>query len=362
MSTLDVTVALFIYNRPEHTRRVFARIRAAAPARLFVIADGAKDDADTKAVHEARKATETVDWPCGVEREYADSNLGLGRRVAAGIETVLDLAGEAMFLEDDCLPEASFFQYCADLLARYREMPEVMMITGFNPLAAGELADPSYNFTRFGSIWGWATWRRAFEGYSLEPPAASDTATFDRLRAALRDDRAFDYYRRALAQVRNSAVDTWDYQWTVHRLLRGGLCAVPRRNLVENIGFSCGTTHSSSVNPLLLGLDTRPLEFPLRHPPRIGANPTLDERLLRHRFGEPWSEDLNSACERLLQAGRIAPLLALAAAGRARYPNDKRFVRLRIQALERLGQHERARQERDESADGDRRDPPSAVE
>lgn len=352
MSTLDVTVALFVFRRPDHTRRVFDRIRAAAPARLYVIADGPRDDADTEAVREARKVTETVDWPCQVAREYADVHLGLGRRVASGIGAVLDDAGEAVFLEDDCLPDPSFFSYCAELLARYRDTPQVMMIAGFNPLAAGEPTDPSYDFTHFGSIWGWATWRRAFEGYSLHPPAADDEATFGRLRAALGNDQAFDYYRRALSRVRDGAVDTWDFQWTVHRLLRGGLSAVPRHNLVENIGIGSGATHSSPLNLLLSGLDARPLEFPLWHPVLIEAKPALDERLLRHRFGDPLPDDLHAACERLRQTGRPASLLALATAGCRRYPTDARFIRLRVAALERLGQQARARKAREESADG----------
>jgi hypothetical protein len=339
MSRLDVAVALFCYNRPAPTRRVFARIRDAQPARLFVVADGPKSDAEMPAVLETRVVTEQIDWPCDVERVYAPHNLGLGRRLASGFELVLAATGEAIFLEDDCLPNASFFAYCADLLQRYRHTPEVMMISGFNPLATlGEDAagGPSYDFARFGSIWGWATWQRAFDGYRREPPAADDDGTFERLRMALGDDRAFDYYRRALAQVRNGSIDTWDYQWTLRRLLDGGLAAVPNRNLVENIGFGSGATNTVTTQPLLLGLEAGDLAFPLRHPARIERNPEFDNRLLRHRFGEPVPDDLHAACERLLRGNRTALVLALATEGCKRYPADPRFARLRSEARERL--------------------------
>ena len=116
-------VVLFVYNRPDLTARVFESIRAAAPPRLFVVADGpqAGRPDDLGRVARARAATERVDWSCEVVRDYAPVNLGLRRRVEAGLARAFDEVDAAIVLEDDCLPDRSFFGFCTELLARYRD-------------------------------------------------------------------------------------------------------------------------------------------------------------------------------------------------------------------------------------------------
>jgi len=342
----DPAVALFIYDRPAQTRRVFERIRAARPRRLFVIADGPRSDADAPRVAAARAVTAEVDWPCEVERDYAEVNLGCGRRVASGIEATLAAVEEAIFLEDDCLPDLTFFGFCAELLERYREEPAVMMVSGFNPLAESAIPNTSYALARVGSVWGWASWRRAFQGYDRELRGWRGTDMAERLRAALADDAAYDHYRAAIEAVLAGQVDTWDYQWTVHRLLAGGLTAVPAVNAVENIGFDATATHTRGTSLLNSGLVARSIAFPLRHPASASRDPALDARLLAHRLGRPAADDLLEAIGRLLLLGHRAPSLALATAGADRYPADARFGLLRIEALEGLGQVERASRER----------------
>ena len=345
MANSSLTVALFIYNRPQLTRRVFARIRAAPPARLFVIADGPGGRADNAELEAARMETENIDWPCRVERDSASNHLGCGRRVSSGIASVLEQAQEAVFLEDDCLPDPSFFTFCKELLVRYRDRSEILMISGYNPLDTVNLADTSYDFSRFGSIWGWASWKRAFSGYDRELACWDDAATRQRLRDALQDDSAFEYYGRVVDRIRNGQIDTWDYQWTIYRLLQGGLCAVPTRNLVQNMGFGGAATHTGSANLLHLENHAESLEFPLQHPAQVKLNRVLDQRLLMHRLGLPYADDLNAAAEKLLAAGRNAQLMALMVIAQKRFPEDQRFLQLRVEALQRIGQKDRARQE-----------------
>ena len=112
----------------------------------------------------ARAVTEEVDWPCEVERDYADANLGCKRRVSTGVSWVFEQAEEAILLEDDCLPHPSFFRYCEELLERYRDDDRVMHISGDN-LRFGRRGEASYFFSRYPHVWGWASWRRAWRHY-----------------------------------------------------------------------------------------------------------------------------------------------------------------------------------------------------
>ncbi|MCX5762039.1 MAG: glycosyltransferase family A protein, partial [Gemmatimonadetes bacterium] len=145
---LRAPVVLFAFNRPELTARVFATIRAARPSRLFLVCDGPRADRPGEADRCAavRQILSEVDWPCEVERNYSDENMGCGLRVSSGIEWVFARTEEAIFLEDDVLPEATFFRYCDELLERYRTDDRVMMICGYNLLGRGDVPGPSYWF------------------------------------------------------------------------------------------------------------------------------------------------------------------------------------------------------------------------
>ncbi len=118
IEVLHTPVALVVYNRPERTARVFEAVRQARPSHLFVIADGPHPSrqGDTERCAAVRAIVEQVDWPCQVARDYADTNLGLKRRVEGGLSWLFGCVEEAIILEDDCLPHPCFFSFCQELL------------------------------------------------------------------------------------------------------------------------------------------------------------------------------------------------------------------------------------------------------
>ncbi len=166
---MDTAVALLLFRRPEETARVFERIREARPSRLFLIADGPRpgNEEDARGCEEARAVVERVDWPCDVVRDFAEENLGLKRRIPSGLDRVFSEVEEAIVLEDDCLPHPSFFPYCAELLDRYRDDERIVHITGSQLLRIPP-AEASYHFSRYPHVWGWASWRRAWDLYDVD--------------------------------------------------------------------------------------------------------------------------------------------------------------------------------------------------
>ena len=167
MKQLETPVALMVFNRPEATRRVFAAVAAARPNHLLVVADGPRPDrkGERQLCDEVRKIVSAVDWPCKVETSFSEENLGCRRRIISGLDWVFSLVEEAIILEDDCLPDPTFFPYCTELLERYRDCDQVGIIGGFNPLPQSFPLPYSYYFTRQVLIWGWATWRRTWQKY-----------------------------------------------------------------------------------------------------------------------------------------------------------------------------------------------------
>jgi hypothetical protein len=277
---LDVPVAFVIFNRPETAQRVFERIRGARPSRLFVVADGPRagvesDEARTRA---ARRVTERIDWPCDVQRDYAPTNLGLKRRIASGLTWVFTQVDEAIVLEDDCLPDPTFFPFVAELLRRYCRDARVMTVGGAQ-LAPGDQAE-SYRFSRQPLIWGWGTWARAWQHYD------GSMAAWPRLQGAgwmethLEDRRVREYWTYLFDRHwRLGDAGSWDYAWQLACWAAGGLAIQPSCNLVTNIGFGPDGTHNRDPREPGANLPARPMTFPLRHPARIEPDAAADARL-----------------------------------------------------------------------------------
>lgn len=278
-------VVFLVFNRPGTTARVLARIREAQPAQLFVVADGprAGRPEDVASCSQVRALIEEgVDWPCEVVRDYAETNLGCGRRVASGITRVFEQVEEAIILEDDCLPDPSFFPYCAELLTRYRDESRVGLISGSHHQLAAEHAGSSYYFCRYGNIWGWATWRRAwakFDHAMREWPSWRDSGEFERF---FPDAKVRAFWRRTWNAAAADPHDTWDYQWTFCYLRHGLLGVLPRVTLIENIGFGPDATHTSGAG--MHGPAVEPMIFPLRHPAIIAPDLAAEERASRRFF------------------------------------------------------------------------------
>jgi hypothetical protein len=241
---LDTPVALIVFNRPELTARVFERIRRARPRRLFVIADGPRTPAEAAPCQAARQVTEGVDWPCEVQRDYAEKNLGCGRRPATGIDWVFSQVEEAILLEDDCVPSDSFFRFCETLLAHYRDEPRVMHISGNNFQGGRKRGRASYYFSKYSHNWGWATWRRAWRHFDYAVQAWPEFRESAAFHEVCPDAIEREFWTGNFDHVHGGVNDIWDAQWLFACWSHGGLAALPAVNLVSNIGFGDDATHT----------------------------------------------------------------------------------------------------------------------
>ena len=270
----NTPVLLIIFNRADTTKLVFEAIRKARPPRLYVAADGprAHVPSDQQKCAAARKIVEQVDWPCEVKTLFHDENLNCGKAPSTAMSWFFKHEEQGIILEDDCLPSQSFFRYCQELLEKYKDDSRVMHVGGNNFLG-GWRNDPdySYYFSRSGHIWGWATWRRAWQTFDF------DILLYTKLKQKGFFDRFFlnpleKVYRlrkfdKTVANRGN--VDWWDYQWDFARFSNSGLAIVPNRNLVKNLGFGEGATHTVNGSGEFNKLEAQELNFPLQHPPFV---------------------------------------------------------------------------------------------
>ena len=275
---LKTPVILIVFNRPELTRRVFARVAEAKPKRLLIIADGprAGREGEPERCAEVRAIVSAVDWPCRVERNYADANLGCRRRVISGLDWAFEQVDEAIILEDDVLPDPTFFPYCEQMLDRYRAEDRVAMVTGFNIGADVAEAPHSYYFSALTHIWGWATWRRAWQHYDERMTAWPEVRRAGALEEVFREPSALRYWTPILeGMYRGTGPNTWDYQWMFANIASGRLSVTPAVNLVENIGFGAEATHVTDPKGAPCVRVGR-MQFPLRHPEEVEPARELD--------------------------------------------------------------------------------------
>lgn len=261
-------VAFIIFNRPDTTARVFAEIAKAKPPKLLVVGDGPRSTRPGEAdrVAATRAIINKVDWPCEVLTNFSDVNLGCRKRVSSGIDWVFEQVEEAIFLEDDCLPDPSFFHFCEEMLARYRHDQRIGMISGDNFQFGRRYGDDSYYFSKYVHIWGWATWRDRWRGsYDVNMARWPIVRDNGRLQDLVVDGDEADYWAAIFERVYQGAIDTWDYQWVFANWVEGRLSVLPSVNLISNIGFGVDATHTTSVSPLA-NLPTEAMQFPLVHP------------------------------------------------------------------------------------------------
>lgn len=272
-------VVFIIFNRPETTRRVFEAIRKAQPEKLFVIADGPRNNVPGESVlcERTRKIIEGVDWKCKVIKDYSPVNLGCKKRLSSGISAVFEQTPEAVFLEDDCLPSDSFFRYCEELLDRYRDNEKIMHIGGINFQFGRNDLDTSYYFSRFVHVWGWASWRRAWKYYDPEMKKWPELKAGNLLESVFEKQKDIKYWSEKFQSTFDGNLDTWDYQWALTCMAREGLSILPAVNLVSNIGFNTGGVHTHEKKSEWAEIPLREMNFPLKHPEKIKRNVSADK-------------------------------------------------------------------------------------
>jgi hypothetical protein len=297
-----VPVVFFIFNRPATTAKVLERIRAARPSRLLLVADGPRADRPGES-ELCRRVRELVlsglDWKPDLLTDFSEKNLGCRARISSGLDWAFEQVEEAIILEDDCLPDATFFRFTAELLAYYRNDTRIGVISGDNfqpqPLSGAD----SYYFSKFNHCWGWATWKRAWKYYDHDMRAWPALRESGWLEGLFPRREYSAYWRGFFDQVAKRRIDTWDYTWTFSCWAQSLLSVLPRANLVTNIGAGPDATHTHTFDPGQHFLRTCPMAFPLVHPASVVMNHAADDYSQAHLYGEAKLKTLAARFRRL---------------------------------------------------------------
>lgn len=283
-------VIFIVFNRPAETARVFAEIAKARPPKLLLIADGPRAGrlGEADRVAEVRRIATSIDWPCELLTNFSEVNLGCRRRVSTGLDWAFSQVEEAIVLEDDCLPDPTFFRFCDEMLEKYRDDTRIGMIAGSNFTFGRNRSQDSYFYSRHVLIWGWATWSdRWRENYDVDmndwPQMKAGGRLFDLLHYA---DEA-RLWTRIFDASWSGKIDAWSTQWVFANWKQSRLNIVPNVNLISNIGFGAEATHTTDPHKAS-AMQVEIMRWPLRIPEFVIPNKILDRIVFKTLYFRPF--------------------------------------------------------------------------
>lgn len=292
MKQFEIPVALFLFKRKDTVLRILEVLEKVKPSKIYLISDEGRNDDEKCIVHDVRKNIEkSITWDCDIVKNYAEENRGVYANIGLGAKWVLKKEKWAIFLEDDNLPESTFFEYCREMLERYETVEQILWICGTNYLCQyrNEKND-SYMFTRHQLPCGWASWSSKFlKYYDGELLHASDETYLNRFKASYSSRALYKQQLRSMQSELNRIQNgcrfvSWDSQMNFSVRSQGLLGISPCNNLIRNIGVDENSIHGGSNLEMIMTdrfceNPTFPLEFPLQHPEKIEIDPIYEKRI-----------------------------------------------------------------------------------
>ncbi|XDD52791.1 hypothetical protein AB3N62_09840 [Leptospira sp. WS4.C2] len=271
---MKLPVLLIAFNRPKLTSLVMDALEKYKPKILYVAIDGPRNETDSALSNQIKleigKRFEGIE----VKTLFRTENLGCKLAVSGAIDWFFANEELGIILEDDCLPNLNFFQFMEEMLFKFRNDPNVGLISG-NNFFFGNLEVPfSYYASNYFHIWGWGTWRRSWEGY--QPSGISMEEIESVVNSKFNSTAERKFWINNIFNASIGKLDTWDLQWIYYNWRKKRISIMPTKNLVSNIGFGIEATHTKTEDSVLNKIKTEELKFPLVEPKTFDPDRVLD--------------------------------------------------------------------------------------
>lgn len=284
-SNFTTPIVLFIFRRCDTVLKIIDRVREVRPTKIYLLSDAGRTAEEKEQVAVARQVIEkSIDWDCTVIKRYAEENIGVLNNIGQGAKWVFSQEERAIFLEDDNLPELSFFRFCDEMLEKYENDNRVLWVCGTNYLTPNQQEGYpySYFFSQHMLPCGWASWSNKFLNYydgMLE--SLADENALREYRNSYSDKRLFEQQFASLKRTKklinsNQRKASWDYQMVYSLRVNHMYGIVPVMNQIRNIGADAisehgGTSLKMEMTSRFCERETYGISFPLSHPPYMFA-------------------------------------------------------------------------------------------
>lgn len=275
----QVPISFHIFNRPELTRKVFEVIKKIKPSKLFITADGPRKNiaGDKDKCMEVKLILNEIDWECEVFKNFSEVNKGSYRSTSEGITWVFKHVDSAIILEDDCIPNFSFFRYCQDLLNYYENDKRISIISGNNFQPVKNTMHYSYYFSRYLNVWGWATWKKTWDKIDLNMQYWPKFKKMKGLDSIFHKKYEREYWYKFYQDMYEGKVRRqWDAQLMLSSFMNNTISILSNTNLISNVGFGADSTHYKHQT-VFNSTKISEIKFPLDHPHFMFRDVTADD-------------------------------------------------------------------------------------
>lgn len=276
---IDVAVLCIFFVRDSCFAKSFAAVKEARPRVLLLWQDGPRADRpdDLIGIDKCRKIAEDIDWDCEVHTFYNKSNYGCDPSTFYSHKWAFSIVDKCIVLEDDVVPDQSFFPFCKELLDKYEDDRRINRICGMNNVPGFKCSD-SYFFSGIGSVWGWATWKRVADLWDEDYTFLNDTCAMS-LLGKIKNNKAEKAYVKTCYEHKREGVPHWETVQTFARYLNSQLSIIPSVNMIKNVGLGENSTHSNTslanvpkkIRAVFYS-EAEAISFPLKHPKYIIEN------------------------------------------------------------------------------------------
>lgn len=321
-----IPVVLFTFKRKEPLLRIIDRLSIVKPSKLYLISDAGRNEVEHLLVKDVRESIENcIDWNCEIIKNYADTNKGVYKSIGEGAKWVLGKEESAIFLEDDNLPEITFFDFCSEMLEKYKNNDNILWVVGTNYL---EKYLPnngaSYMFTKHMLPCGWASWGNKFSKFydgelKLLNKKSGKELKEKFINKKLYKQEVVKYFKTKYTLEKSRNLASWDAQMGFSIRHNAFYGISPKYNQIENIGVDEFSTHGgisiegnssqAEMTSRFCGIKTIPLEFPLKHPKNIEIDLEYEKKIAEivlYPFSERFKISLMSFVKPLLGINKYA--------------------------------------------------------
>lgn len=255
---MNYGIILFIYNRPQCTKKVLDSLKENNIQELYVFQDGLGKEEDCIAWKENEKLIRNINWCTVYFTQNKRKAKSLDAHISNRIEEVFCEREALIIIEDDCVLSNDCIKFMESCLEKYKDNQKVMEICGWlepitipNTYKSPLIATPRAG----GQVWG--TWKDRWE--SLK----KDYDIIRRIGDTI-DNNDFSILgcdiKKLLTEDVKGLLGTWDLYWAINIFVKGGYSIRPVFNKVYNIGFEYPGTHTSGYSPFVVPISTKKLE------------------------------------------------------------------------------------------------------
>lgn len=260
-------ILLIHFNRPDLIDETLSVLKEIRPEKIYISIDGPRNNKDKKNQEEILKKVDNINWT-QVILNHEKENLGCHNHVPKAINWFFEKNKDGIILEDDCIPNKSFFGFCEELLNKYKEDKKIMMISGANHNIKTDKFD--YYFSRYPQIWGWATWSDRWNKFAIDN--STETKLFE-------DKEQNSFWKSFFKKIESGKLKNWGAKWTKTIIKENGFCIIPNKNLITNKGFDNNATNTKIDVSNMANLKTSEINLPLSHPEKISESKNADRAL-----------------------------------------------------------------------------------